>query len=290
MKSRKELKGRAKSKTITNALVRKLAALESPLHKSYWNTYHCCEAMFQDGNKLTSKYCNNRWCSTCNRIRTGKLIDGYEPVLKKLKNKYFVTLTIPNCTAEELEQEIKKMTRTFTRIKDVLRKQGFNLKGIRKTECTYNAEKNNYHPHFHFIISGKLESEMLQREWLKRYPQSKKIAQDIRPATDKAVKELFKYFTKLISKGTNNKFYIFALDQIFQAMRCKRVFQPFGIKKYVSEDIEELQYMLFKDIQEQNTTWEWHTDFYDWIDINSGDMLSGYELDLKTKRIIGGFR
>lgn len=291
MKNLTELKNRAKSKTITNALVRKLAGLESPLKKSYWNTYHCNSAYVQDGKKLTSKYCNNRWCSTCNRIRTAKLIEGYLPVLKQIKNKYFVTLTIPNVFENDLYDAIKSMLRSFNLIKDKLRKQGFLLKGIRKIECTYNSEKNNYHPHFHLIIKGKYESELLLKEWLKKFPDARKLAQNIKIADEKAVKELFKYFTKLVSKYSGNKTYIYALDQIFQSMRGKRVFQPLGIKKYISENIEETQYMLFEELKENYTTWEWHTEFFDWIDINSGDALTGYNFaeDKKTRRLISGF-
>ncbi len=290
MKNTTELKNRAKSKTITNALVRKLAGLESPLKKSYWNTYHCCENIKQIGKTLTSKYCNNRWCATCNRIRTAKLIQGYEPILLKIKDKYFVTLTVPNCSETELFETINKMLREFNKIKDLLRKKKYKLYGIRKLEVTYNFEKNNYHPHFHLIIKGKIESQLILNEWLKRFPDARKIAQDIRMADEKSIKELFKYFTKLVSKHSN-KAYIYALDQIFQSMRGKRVFQPFGIKKYVSEDIEELQSSLFENLKDNVTDWQWHDDFFDWVDINSGELLTNYNLseDKKTRKIISGF-
>ena len=295
-KSKNILAGRAKSKAITNSLVQKLAALESPLKKSYWNTFHCCEHLAQNGQTLTAKYCNNRWCATCNRIRTAKLIDGYNPALKKLKNKYFVTLTIPNVKELELPGSIDLMLYNFNLIKDKLRKRGIKLIGIRKLECTYNSEKNNFHPHFHLIISGRFEADKLLNEWLKKYPDARKIAQDIRPANEKSVKELFKYFTKLVSKGTKGKTHIFALDIIFQSMRGRRVFQPLGIRKYVSEDIQEIQGQLFEDLREFDsngnktfTVWEWHVDFYDWIDTNTGEFLTGYMPDKKTISIINGF-
>ena len=79
------LKKRARAKYISRALVLELTKLDSPLKKSYWNTWHCSNILYQEGKKITTKYCNNRWCLVCNRIRTGKLIAGYLPVMKAMK-------------------------------------------------------------------------------------------------------------------------------------------------------------------------------------------------------------
>jgi plasmid rolling circle replication initiator protein Rep len=233
--------------------------------------------MNQTGQKLTSRYCNNRWCSTCNRIRTAKLINGYTPELAKLPSKQFVTLTVPNCKENDLFQTVEMMFYNFKRVKDRLRKKSIKLTGIRKIEITYNAAENTYHPHFHFIISGRKNSEHLVNEWLKVNPDAKDKAQDIRPADEKAIKELFKYFTKLLSKSSRNKIFISALDNIFQVMRGRRTFQAMGIKKYVSEDIEEIQSMLFEDLEEKETLWTWEYD--NWYDVNGGDCLTTFVID-----------
>ena len=77
-------KRRAVAKFNTNALVFEMVKLDSPLTKSYWNSFHCSNIILQDGKTLTAKYCNNRWCTVCNRIRTGKLIKGYLPEFEKM--------------------------------------------------------------------------------------------------------------------------------------------------------------------------------------------------------------
>ena len=88
---------RAKAKFFTNAYTVRLAMLKSPLQKSYNNTIFGCSALlYQTGKTITTHYCNNRWCVVCNRIRTAKMINGYKKPLSELKEKYFVTLTIPN--------------------------------------------------------------------------------------------------------------------------------------------------------------------------------------------------
>src|ERR1035437_2148495 len=79
------LKKRARSKFVANALSLALVDTKSELNQSYWNTWHCNETLTQHGNKITARYCNNRWCNTCNRIRTAKLMNGYLPALKKLQ-------------------------------------------------------------------------------------------------------------------------------------------------------------------------------------------------------------
>jgi hypothetical protein len=62
-----------------------------------------------------------------------------------------------------------------------------------------------------------------------------------------------------------------------------RVFQPFGIKK-VSEDIDELVSQEIKDITENDTLWRWFES--DWVDNQTGELLTGYEIDEGIKSII----
>ncbi len=275
---------RARSKFISNALSLSLKDLRSDLEKSYFRTYGCASALQQhEDGKITAKYCKNRWCLTCNRIRTAKLIKGYTTPLKGLTDRYFVTLTIPNVKGDELREEVKRMIRTQRKIKDMFRKQGFNVTGIRKLECTYNATRKDFHPHFHFIVAGKDSAQALINEWLQRYPDADRNAQDMRPANDESIYELFKYFTKIISKDPTH---IQALDVIFRAMQGLRVFQPMGIK-LVSEEIEELDAVIL-GLEQRETTWAWIE--HDWIDIETGETLTGYEPSDRVREIVERFK
>jgi plasmid rolling circle replication initiator protein Rep len=279
------LKKRARAKYISRALVMELTKLDSPLKKSYWNTWHCSNILYQEGKKITTKYCNNRWCLVCNRIRTGKLIAGYLPGMKAMKQPYFVTLTIPNVPASELKKTIDGMITMVILIKNLFySRRGFKLTGIRKLECTYNDLLDNYHPHFHFVIDGKLEAEALVEEWLRRYSEADRRGQDIRPADENSMKELFKYSTKLTTKSKitkqNGKTVIqvnaVALDVIFQAMYKRRIFQAMGFIKQVSEDVEDIDSQVIEDLKEGTDFWRWEQDVSDWIN-NEGEMLTGCE-------------
>jgi hypothetical protein len=279
------LKRRAVAKYITNEIVFPLIDKDSSLKKSYWNTFHCSKTLLQDGQKITGKYCNNRWCIVCNRIRTARMINEYLPVIRsEIQDPYFVTLTIPNVPGTELKQTITGMIKAIIRINSTFRRRkDYRIKGIRKLECTYNLARGDFHPHFHFIVSGQLSGEKLINAWLTWYPVADRAAQDIRKADNNSMIELFKYTTKLttgkdISRQGNQvemKINVDALDEIFRAMYGKRVFQAMGIKKVVlSEDIEEIQAQQIEDLQPNIDVWAWEQEASDWLSA-SGELLTG---------------
>jgi plasmid rolling circle replication initiator protein Rep len=286
------LTNRARAKLITNTLVLRLVDVpDTPLKKAYWRTYHCASKIEQSGKTLTTKFCKNRWCMVCNRIRTAVLIKGYEPALKSLQDPYFVTLTFPNVGGDNLRREIKEMYASFRRIKDRLKKRGVKLKGLRKLECTHNPLTNTFNPHYHLMIEGKVHAEMLVEEWLKEYPTATRQAQFAVPATHGTIMELMKYFTKILpskKSRTTGKIEINAkaLDTMFQAMEGVRVFQPFSITKHVSEDIEDLEKAEYDIVEQQHGLWIWEQDCADWVDIISYDSLAGYEPEPVTMNFI----
>jgi DNA-damage-inducible protein D len=282
---------RARAKTFTAPLSVKLASLNTDLKKSYWNSYYCNENLRQEGNKITGKYCKNRWCSVCNRIRTAQLIQGYKMPLLELEDKQFVTLTLPNCEAVDLEETIDFMLKTVKTVQDAIKmrhhrgKQDWQLVGIRKLECTYNHKTSTYHPHFHFLIEGQVAAKELVNEWLKRVPSASSQAQDVRKAKEGAEIELFKYFSKIVTK-TDKGFTTFVqpLDVIFMAMRGRKVFQSIGLKKDVSEDIEDIITEEISGIEEKFVDWKWFK--HDWVDKSTGEVLTGYIPSDSMNRLI----
>lgn len=267
---------RAIAKFITYSMVLPLSDLDSPLKDAYWNTFYCCQTLLQEGKKLTGKYCNNRWCLVCNRIRTAKLINGYmQPLKDKVKQPYFITLTIPNVAGYDLRNSIQEMTKTMRKITDLFRnRRKFRIIGLRKIEVTYNSLVENFHPHIHLILNTKRAGLALISEWLDRYPEAVMDAQDIQKADERTVIELFKYFTKIATKKdgcrqdgrTIINIHAEALDVIFQAMYALRVFQPMGIKKQpISEDIEKIESQAVAELRDEIAEWLWDQKKSDWI-------------------------
>lgn len=278
------LQKRARAKAFTNSFIFDLIDLKSPLLKSYWDTTRCTSIVLQEGKKITSRYCKQRWCLTCNRIRTAKMINGYKEPLAELKEPQFVTLTIPNVKAKYLKSTIEDMNTSLKAIRKNLKKTyKIELKGLRKYECTYNSKENSYHPHFHLIVESKEASNKLIDLWLNKYPKASRKAQDLRPASEESIIELCKYFTKVISK--DNDYNPKALDIMFRSAKGKRTFQPIGIKKTVSEDIEEIASQEIDFKEPQTEIWQYEKQYFDWVS-SQGETLSEYKPTKEDYKVI----
>lgn len=275
---------RAKSKAVSDAVVLKLVSLESKLNKSYWQTWHCSRTVLQDGEKLSSRYCNQRFCTVCNRIRASKLMKAYLPSIDAMQDPYFVTLTRKNVKPTYLRSTIEDMVRKFDQSLDALKKRGIRMKGIRKTESTINETTRECHPHFHVIVDGKENAQMMVTEWQKRNKAVSTLkAQDFRPLVDAV--ELFKYFTKLLTKS--GQFLPVEMDKTFIAMRNKRVYQTFGGIKKAVEDIEVRQVSDCDWKVPQVEIWSFQSGgrFSDWYNSN-GEALSEVELQDETMELL----
>jgi len=261
-----QLRKRQIAKGYTNKLIKGLLRIDSPLHKSYERSLHCSEVLIQKEGKLTSRYCGHRWCYICNRIRTAKLINGYGPVLDKLPELRFITLSRPNVRGDMLKAEIKSLTSAYRRIRDRLRKHKILLKGVRKLEITYNHKTKDYHPHFHCIISGELEAEILVQAWLLDNTTADIKAQDNRPADANSMKEIFKYVSKFADNSAEVN------DVIFKAVRGVRMVQSMGGIKQINEDIETLTAEAY-ELADDVFIWD-DASGGDWFSVNTGIALT----------------
>jgi hypothetical protein len=282
------LQKRSLKKAITQACVigkgNGLVDVEgSKLTKQYWTSHYCSHVMLQKGKKVSSTYCKRRWCLVCNSIRTANLILGYSEVFESFQDPQMVTLTRPNVKAEELETTIRLMNTQLKQIRDRLRKQGIKVKGIRKHETTYNADTDEYHPHFHLIVEGRVEAFKIKMGWLESNPKALFDLQKVEKADSGTMMEVFKYVTKVVAKGKdgNPKHYPKAMDVIYTAYFRKRVVQSFGItKKAIEEKVTgNIEHNYLPSRME---IFCYETEAMDWVS-GSGEVLSEYT---PTKKVI----
>jgi hypothetical protein len=268
------LKKRARSKWYTMAITGRLLYQDSILHKYYQSAYYCSHILKQEGKKITAHYCNTRICHVCNRIRTAKLMNGYISQLQKLEPLQFVTLTVPNCNVTELGVTIDSLLKSFSNIIRVIReRRKIQLNGIRKLEVTYNHVTNTYHPHIHVLVDSNV-GDIIVTEWLKRYDSAKIQAQDVRNADKGALNEIFKYSTKIVTRGKNRlEVFIPALDNIMISLRGRRCFQPFGSIKKIEEDVNGIEAIEYEEIEPYDFI-EWIWQECDWVAENK--TLTGY--------------
>jgi hypothetical protein len=281
--AKKKLQKRAQSKYVTDVVAFPLMQLNSPLHHQYKRSTNCAAEITETPGKYTSKYCNCRWCLVCSKIRTGRLFVGYMPPIEAMAEKWFLTLSRPNVVASLLADEIQYYLRTATLIQRNLReKLKLEYSSLRKIECTYNEIVNTYHPHFHFIFDSQVAAQAFLDEWLSRNPTAKlDKGNQLKKANDKSVIELFKYFTKVVSKSrskvngvdtTDYRIHLQALDTMFQAMHRVRTFQPCGVIKVVSEDVEPEQSVDSGKAEVNHYKWLKH----DWINVETQAALTGF--------------
>ncbi|MCP4440590.1 MAG: protein rep [Aureispira sp.] len=279
--------------------------------KAYWNIYHCTSKLEHNNGKVTGRYCKNRLCLVCNSIRQAQLINKYSPVFNDWFNcddPHILTLTIENVKDNLLGAVVQEMQAIIKRVQGRIKKQlqradKPSMKGIRKFECTYNSKRVDFHPHYHLLIDTKENAELFRQYWVDAVQGSKLInckmfgtdkkgqkvcLQDLRRADPKALKELVKYFTKIVTTSKGQK-HVFcdSLDIIFGSIKGLRTFQNFGFKlpkEEAKKDTYELELEPNEAeyIGEQKEQYIWNQPHADWISNVTGLMLSDHK---KSKQL-----
>lgn len=287
MQSKDKYLKRARAKYISRRF--SLALLDynpdSPLSKSYTNTLYCNQNLQKNSEgHIVGTYCKNRWCLVCGRIRTANLIEGYLPEFQKFVEPYFVTLTLPTVDGSMLADRIEEMEKEWRLIMKRAIVMRADFKGVRKMECTIRPD-NHYHYHYHILLNGYDNAKWLVSQWLTRFPQASPSAQHLTTANENSYKELFKYFTKIITTTPNNIRLVtdfVRLDFLFRTLKSKHTFRPFGGVKKVSEEMDkELESMLSDDIF--GSVWRWVVS--DWYN-EYGEALTNYEPSNSLKELL----
>ena len=162
------------------------------------------------GKVVKANRCMNRFCPICLATRSRKQGFALGVILETLRENYdykflFLTLTVPNVPGHELIKELQKQYESLKRF--IQRKQFKNIsKGyVRKTEITYNPNRNDFHPHIHMLIAVDenyftRENYVKQETWLEIWKKCKKddsITQvHIKKANEESFRELAKYEAK----------------------------------------------------------------------------------------------
>lgn len=110
---------------------------------------------------------NNRVCPNCRKMELAKFIHKFnvpfKDLLSKGYNPYLVTLSMPNCSADDLKITIEFLYKCFKRLyrgfgESVLSQNSFKFRdmswgaALKVLEITYNKYTDTYHPHLHCIV------------------------------------------------------------------------------------------------------------------------------------------
>lgn len=121
-------------------------------------------------NLYRANFCRDRLCPMCSWRRSYKIFGQVSQIMDQIANDYeflFLTLTVPNCTADELVKTLNAMSKAWIRfthyapIKRILK--GF----FKALEITYNLQADTYHPHLHNVLAVP-KGYFKSRDYIKR--------------------------------------------------------------------------------------------------------------------------
>jgi hypothetical protein len=300
---------RARRMTIGKPLARLLVnSAKGPLMgKAYSRTlYQCGTLLDQEGGKLKQYFCGYRWCVVCSAIRTARAFHAYGSQIDQWEDPWFVTLTIPNCTAEQLKSKVREMHQTINLLARTLKNRfgKENVVFIRSTECTYSdkraaeGKKDLFHPHMHLAVKGEAVAKEMYSQWLKRWEGTHAKGQDCRKATAGICSEVLKYSVKLASdkRGADGSRKVVpghALNTMFEAFRSMRLLAATGLKSATGEEVvvDELA-ELELDVGTpaisrvtESVVWAWSEGVTDWVS-HDGECMTGYEPSEHIRRFV----
>ena len=242
------------------------------MHKKANRVWWCSSTLaflenLETGEKKlhSADFCKERLCPMCQWRKSLKVFHQVSKVIDRTQEEnknlvpLFLTLTMKNCTDEELSNTITDIFQGWyqltkhRKIKRVV--QGW----FRALEVTYNKEDDTFHPHIHAIIlidksyfKKDNKDYMQTTDWVQMWRTAMKLDYD--PICDvrkvnrskgkyKAVAEVAKYTLKDTEFITSDKDLTDKLVEVLStSLRGRRLFAFGGILKKIAKQIgiEEL--------------------------------------------------
>lgn len=270
-------------------------------YKAFANVYQCAEVLkfkeLEGQLRLHQAwFCKSKLCPICNwrrsmkyGVQLGQIIDVARE--REPKAKFvFLTLTVKNVVGEKLGEELTILTKSFDRLFRRAKVKKAVIGYLRAVEVTYNAEREDYHPHIHVLLMVKAsyfgDYYISQDEWTAMWQQSakldykpivdvRKVKPNQRKAKDEmdlrgAIIETAKYPTKPIEKmGKTEEQKLKVTDDLMKALYRKRQIGFGGLFKEIRkelqlEDVENSDLVHIDDENEESSLgveivaqWNW---------------------------------
>lgn len=209
-----------------------------------------------------SNSCKNRFCPMCAWRKARKDALGLSLMMQYIKQKedkqfIFLTLTTPNVMSEYLENEIKTYNYAFQKMFKRKKVNSITKGYVRKLEVTYNAERDDYHPHFHVLIAVNRSYftdkryYMSQKEWLNLWrdvtgnPDITQVhVQRVKQNNQKELYEMAKYTGKDSDYLSNQKVF----DTYYKSLKGKQVLVYSGLFKEARKKLKDGDLDYLKEI------------------------------------------
>ena len=250
-----------KTKKIKNQVLQKI--IKNKISAEMFQRIEYCGSFLEFHSDITGEVrklvkannCENRFCPMCAYKKARKEALKLSILLKSLEKEckfLFLTLTAPNVTSDNLNDEIKLYNEAFKRMTKLKPFENAVIGYVRKLEVTYNDELETYHPHFHVLLAVKKnyfgKNYIKHNEWLEMWQTAKRdktITQvDIRKLDlsidDKGILEIAKYSAKDSDYLKSQDIF----DIIYGALKGKRLITYNGVfkeavKRYKKGDLNK---------------------------------------------------
>lgn len=199
--------------------------------------------------------CNVRLCPLCAWRKGIAIAERTKKTVGNINNTYkwvTLTLTIRNCTGEQLPTEIGEMNKSLSKMMKYAKVTKVVKGHFASLEVTYNKQSNTYHPHFHILLAvlpsyfKKADYRIKNNEWIDLWQRAMGI--DYKPQVkvkavkdnDSAVDEVSSYIYysikgiyELLKIDSDEVYtsYIEVIDTIDSAMSYKRAVKYGGCLK-----------------------------------------------------------
>lgn len=120
--------------------------------------------VYGDMKLYNANFCRDRLCPLCAWRRTLKIFGQVSRLVDFLQSDYkfiFLTLTVPNCYAEDLPEVIDRLLKSFVKLMRKKQVKSSIYGYFRSLEVTISKgefnilTKGTYHPHLHIILAVK---------------------------------------------------------------------------------------------------------------------------------------
>lgn len=108
------------------------------------------------GRLHNANFCRERLCPMCIYRRTLKIYGQISQIMSAMPKDVhylFLTLTVPNCSADNFQETIDRLFKSWTKFNKNKKFKNAVLGYYRVLEVTRNHKNGSFHPHFHVILA-----------------------------------------------------------------------------------------------------------------------------------------
>lgn len=137
-----------------------------------------------------ANFCRVRLCPICQWRRSLKTFAHMSHIMAAVEDDrprgyIFVTLTVKNCSGDDLGHTLDNLTSGFTRLMNYARVNKAVKGWYRGIEITHNLTMDTYHPHIHMVCAVnksyfKNAEYIKQREWTSLWRKAARLSYDPR--------------------------------------------------------------------------------------------------------------